>query len=166
MLFAIFEHDDFQHVRQAAAVCFCSRCEHALDLRVDPQGQSRRLGLAASHMLLLAEFARGTQSDCVLQSEYEEMSEGATPRKWSVLYVAQCFCGLSGDALALGVGIAASMKLQIDLAKSTAFCIPVFGRLLLVSRPARVTHRPTGACQRGAARIGPWITRLVRTPHR
>lgn len=128
MLFAIFEHDDFQHVRQAASVCFCSRGEHALDLRVNPQGQSRRLGLAARHMLLLAEFARGTQSDCVLQSEYEEMSEGATPRKWSGLYVAQRFLRLSGHALALSIRIVASMKPQIDLAKSTEFCIAIFDR--------------------------------------
>jgi len=53
------------------------------------------------------------------------------------------FCELSGNALALSVGIAASMKLQIDLAKPTAFCMAVFDRLLLVFGQAGLpTARP------------------------
>lgn len=93
-------------------------------------------------------------------SQITRKCQGVQPHGNRLFYTSlNVFCGLSGDALALSVGIAASIKLQIDLAKPTAFCIAVFDRLLLVFRPGRVTHSPTRACKRGAARIGLWITR-------
>lgn len=93
-------------------------------------------------------------------SQITRKCQRAQPRANGLFYtLLNVFYGLSGDALALSVGIVASMKPQIDLAKPTAFCVAVFDRLLLVFRPGRVTHNPTRACKRGAARIGLWITR-------
>ena len=63
----------------------------------------------------------------------------------------------SDPLLRVALRIGAPAKPQIGLQHSPGSALrATLGRGII--RSATVTHRPIRACQRGAARIGPWIT--------
>ena len=57
--------------------------------------------------------------------------------------------------VALRIGAPAKPQIGLQHSPRSALCARL-GRGLIRANP--VTHRPIRACQRGAARIGPWIT--------
>ena len=57
--------------------------------------------------------------------------------------------------VALRIGAPAKPQIGLQHSPRSALCARL-GRGLI--RSTTVTHRPIRACQRGAARIGPWIT--------